>query len=182
MGANVGLSTANLRDGTSHTILLGEIRAGLTPNDPRGVWAMSGAAPSSLWAHGLTGGDNGMNAARVNDPTEPNDDDDLGTGGAVLAAFPNGAFDLVGMGMPCNPASTPNWQQTIRSSHAMGAHVAMADGSARFLSDSISTGLRTPALFTDRKDPNYNLDKLSVWDRIMMVGDHQPVSADQLGD
>ena len=45
MGANVSLRIDDIKDGTSDTILLGEIRAGITPFDPRGVWAMSGASP-----------------------------------------------------------------------------------------------------------------------------------------
>ena len=55
MGNGCALTAQKIIDGLSHTILLGEIRAGLTPYDARGVWAMSGACPSSLWAYGFMG-------------------------------------------------------------------------------------------------------------------------------
>ena len=57
MGSGLALDGAKVTDGLAHTILLGEIRAGLTQYDPRGVWAMSGACPSSLWACGNMVGD-----------------------------------------------------------------------------------------------------------------------------
>ncbi len=44
MGANAAIALKDVRDGTSKTLLLGEIRAGLISQDTRGVWAMSGAA------------------------------------------------------------------------------------------------------------------------------------------
>ena len=64
MGANVSLRISDIKDGTSKTILLGEIRAGLLPQDTRGTWAMSGGA-SALWCHGYVQDDNGPNASYV---------------------------------------------------------------------------------------------------------------------
>ena len=52
MGANASLRIEDIRDGSSNTILLGEVRAGITSFDTRGVWAMSGDS-TALWAHGL---------------------------------------------------------------------------------------------------------------------------------
>ena len=48
MGANVSLRIDDIKDGASNTILVGEIRAGLTTFDPRGVWAWGGGCPSAL--------------------------------------------------------------------------------------------------------------------------------------
>src|SRR5207302_7629568 len=61
MGANASLRVSDIKDGTTKTILLGEIRAGLIPQDTRGTWAMSGGA-SALWCHGYIQDDDGPNA------------------------------------------------------------------------------------------------------------------------
>ena len=50
MGANISLGIRQIRDGTSKTVLVGEIRSGITPADSRGVWAMSGAARAPVGA------------------------------------------------------------------------------------------------------------------------------------
>ena len=48
MGANASMSSDRITDGTSNTILLGEIRAGITSFDCRGIWAMSGGPSAPL--------------------------------------------------------------------------------------------------------------------------------------
>jgi hypothetical protein len=40
MSSNYGCKIADVMDGTSNTIMVAELRAGLSPIDPRGVWAM----------------------------------------------------------------------------------------------------------------------------------------------
>ena len=40
MGANDSLRIDDIKDGASNTILIGEIRAGVTQFDTRGIWAM----------------------------------------------------------------------------------------------------------------------------------------------
>ncbi len=63
MGVNdheIGL--AGITDGTSATILLGKVRAGVTVSDRRGVWAMGGAGASMMVCYGGVGDDNGPNA------------------------------------------------------------------------------------------------------------------------
>ena len=52
MGMNIALSIAKITDGTSQTILIGELRAGVSEFDPRGTWALGAAGASSLWGHG----------------------------------------------------------------------------------------------------------------------------------
>ena len=47
MGANASVSIDGITDGASNTILLGEIRAGITSYDCRGIWAMSGGPGAS---------------------------------------------------------------------------------------------------------------------------------------
>ena len=52
MGVNCSIKAAAVRDGLSNTVLLAELRAGITDYDTRGIWAMGGAGPSacSAWA------------------------------------------------------------------------------------------------------------------------------------
>ena len=162
MGANVSLSMEGIRDGTSCTLLLAEIRAGVTSYDSRGVWAMSGACPSALWAHGSWGDDNGPNSP------QPAADDVLACGdiqNAVGAS--SGTTMLQKMGMPCSNGNWPNWQQTARSMHKGGVNIALADGSVRWINDyiDISSGSIT------NSPPTF-----SVWDRLNLSKDGQPIN------
>ena len=123
MGANVSLRISDIKDGASKTILLGEIRAGLIPQDTRGTWAMSGSA-SALWCHGYIQDDDGPNA-----PSPAADDDR--TCSEVQMAFggssgqgSKGETALIKMGMPCWYGNGPDWQQTVRSMHSGGVTVS----------------------------------------------------------
>lgn len=155
MGANVSLRTDDIHDGASNTILVGEIRAGITPFDTRGVWAMCGGCPSALWAHGYHGDDNG-----------PNDNSALGDdmlSCADVQSAVGGAVEIIKRGMTCSPGGKPNWQQTVRSLHTTGGNVCLADGSVRFISDFVERG--TSYL------------SLGVWDKLNLSNDSQPVDA-----
>lgn len=155
MGANTSLRIEDIRDGTSQTILVGELRAGVVPIDPRGVWAMSGGCPSALWSHGYIGDANGPNAPYLNaDDTNGCNDTRAAVGGAER---------LAQMGMPCADGSRPNYQQTARSMHPGGVHVAMADGSVHFISNYVQTGT--------------SQTNLGVWDRLNLSADGLPISS-----
>lgn len=159
MGANASLNFAGITDGTSNTILVGHIRAGVTDFDSRGVWAMSGACPSALFAHGkVTGGDdNGPNAPSL-------DADDVLACSAIRTSV-GGSTRLIQMGMPCSGGDHPNFQQTVRSLHPEVSPVALADGSVRMIGDYIDiVGTSTT---------------MSVWDRLNASGDGQPLDGQQ---
>jgi prepilin-type processing-associated H-X9-DG protein len=157
MGANVSLRIDDIRDGSTNTILVGEIRAGLTPFDCRGVWAMSGAAPSALWAHGYNGQDNGPNSSSL--PAG----DGVSSCADVNAALGDATgVEVARRGMACTAGS--NWQQTVRSMHNSGGNVCLADGSVRFISDFIETG-------TQGTPPQC----LGVWDKLNLSCDGQPL-------
>src|SRR4029079_15301880 len=55
MGPNTSVALKRISDGTSKTIMIGEIRAGLTENDGRGVWALGHAGPSLVSGFGSGG-------------------------------------------------------------------------------------------------------------------------------
>jgi prepilin-type N-terminal cleavage/methylation domain-containing protein len=163
MGSNCALTAAQVTDGLSHTILLGELRAGLAPFDSRGVWAMSGACPSSIWGVGDFIGDD----AGVNSP-EPQADDVVNCT-QLQAEYPSSVSayqGLINVGMACSSGDWPNWQQTIRSTHTGGAYVTMGDGSIHWLSDLVqSTGGVYGGTY-------------SVWDSLIASGDSQNLNYD----
>jgi len=158
MGGNTAMTHQQITDGTSKTVLLGELRAGLTEYDPRGVWAL-GKISSSLWAHGGIMGDAaGPNASYFAA-------DDICTSPELIAEF-GSQNALVAAGMPVSYGPWVNKQQSPRSLHAGGIFVAMADGSVRWISDLIQVV------------PSYS-HSLSVWDRIMVSNDGMTVGRDQ---
>jgi prepilin-type N-terminal cleavage/methylation domain-containing protein len=61
IGPNVGAKLKGITDGTSNTLMLGEVRAGITALDRRGSWALGQAGASVLFWFGQTGDDNGPN-------------------------------------------------------------------------------------------------------------------------
>jgi prepilin-type N-terminal cleavage/methylation domain-containing protein/prepilin-type processing-associated H-X9-DG protein len=153
MGANCSVTVAEIRDGTSNTLLLAEVRAGVTDFDSRGVWAMSGAS-SALWEFGgIVGDTNGPNSC------DPNSDDIL-AGDAIRAAF-GGSTGLLSEGMPCSDPNYTNIQAGARSAHPDGVNTCFADGSVHWISNSVESkradGVR------------------SVWDRLAASADGLPV-------
>lgn len=144
MGANVSTPIASIRDGAGTTILVGEVRAGLSARDARGTWALSGS-PSSLWGYGSRSDANGPNyCGDLSDDFVDCQD----------------VINAVGIGllrrecMTCCPGQG-NWQQTVRSLHRGGVNLAFCDGGVRFVSDWVETS----ASFG------------SVWDRLILSAD-----------
>ncbi len=162
MGANVSLRIDDIHDGASNTILLSEIRAGITSFDCRGVWAMGGT-PSALWGHGYHGGDNGPNCS------SPTGDGVWGCSEIQTAV--GGATALAQMGMACDKSSTMNRQQTARSLHSGGVNVCFADSSVHFINDTIELGSDSA---TD------NPPNLGIWDKLNLSNDNQPIDASKL--
>ncbi len=155
MGANVSARIDDIKDGTSNTLLVEEIRAGIIPQDNRGVWAEANACGSAIWAPGYDGDDNGPNCTFIwaDDNCSCND---------VWTAL-GGGPQTCQAGMACFNGNNPNWQQTARSVHTGGVTVCMADGSVRFISDFVQLGNST--------------SNLGVWDKLNLSNDGLPIDA-----
>jgi len=163
MGANIAVRMRDVRDGASHTILLGEIRAGVNAADPRGAWALSGGA-SSLWGHGSYFW---QEAAGPN-PQSSSGDNVASCNSLALAVGCSAADNCPALWkdtMGCYPCCGN--QQAARSVHAGGLFVALADGSVQFIGDFIDSSgdfSATPIVF-------------SVWDRLNLSADVQILPA-----
>ncbi len=155
MGCNTALSIDQVTDGTSCTVLLGELRSGLTPSDLRGTWAMGAIGASALWGDGVTD-DQGPN-----NPTEWADDEaDCGDlqGSVTLATL-----QIQRMG--CWNGNG-NDQATARSMHGGGVFLSFCDGSVHFINDYIDS------------NPGWSINTvndLHVWERLMVSADGMPI-------
>jgi prepilin-type N-terminal cleavage/methylation domain-containing protein/prepilin-type processing-associated H-X9-DG protein len=136
MCVNYGAAFGDVSDGLSTTVLLNEVRQGISSKDNRGTWAM-GFPGCSVTA-----------ANAIGDCTTPNDrweasDDIQGCDQFWYSGI--GSRDRMGCWTPCW-----NWQAQARGQHPGGVNVCMADCSVRWVSDSIHQ--RTWGLMLSRAD------------------------------
>jgi prepilin-type N-terminal cleavage/methylation domain-containing protein/prepilin-type processing-associated H-X9-DG protein len=133
MGPNVSVTLKRVTDGTSKTIMIGEIRAGITEKDARGIWAMGHAGPSLISMYGSGGDDNGPNSSYSNG-------DDVYSDHVDAAGVCSPRTDSLGSAENMSASGGAAFdQQTVRSRHPGGVHVAMVDGSVQFINDDIET-------------------------------------------
>jgi prepilin-type N-terminal cleavage/methylation domain-containing protein len=118
MGQNQAVRIAHIRDGSSNTVAVAEVRAQPSLLDNRGVWAFHSPGASSLgldcdtYCRGING-DPGSDWIPYCDPIA----------GGLNCQFQNDASSNAGP----------------RSQHRQGAYHLFCDGSTRFLGDSMST-------------------------------------------
>lgn len=143
MGPNTSVSFRRITDGTSKTILIGEIRAGITERDARGVWALGHAGASLLAMYGSEGDANGPNACY------PTADDVY----SDICGKPDGITNC----LDCDPDYFA--QATTRSAHSGGAYISKCDGSVSFISDDVETS---------GQYGNWG----SLWDRLIASADN----------
>jgi prepilin-type N-terminal cleavage/methylation domain-containing protein len=156
MGANISTSIKDIVDGTSQTIMVAEIRAGVVPSDVRGTWAFSGAGASSVWNFGLFGDANGPNCSN-------HVADDITGCDQVRRSV--GSDALYKLGMHCFENNTANPQAAPRSMHTDGVQTCFADGSVHWINDFVELG------WYALPDSYY----LGVWDRLNLASDGQVV-------
>lgn len=153
MGCNRAVELGQIIDGTSNTLMIGELRAGLSDIDRRGTWALGTAGASALFWHGYSGDANGPNAA--NDRS-----DDIEGCSQLHATIGNDKMRLERMTCwePC-----PSWQATTRSAHTGGVFTAFCDGSVHWVNDNVQTS----GEFGNQP---------SVWDRFICSADGMVLS------
>jgi len=127
---NRGIALVTITDGTSNTILADELRIGPSANDIRGTWALGQTGASIVAGSGRS------------DTPSPNVScsgcDDI-----------QGADDRNDIGMgACSGCGS--WQVTAKSRHTGGVQSGFADGSVRFIANSVS--VRTWFLLHSRND------------------------------
>jgi prepilin-type N-terminal cleavage/methylation domain-containing protein/prepilin-type processing-associated H-X9-DG protein len=126
-----GSRLAEIKDGTSNTIMVNEVRAGVSPLDPRGTWAL-GHPGCSL-----------TEAGRNYNPTPNNtlDSPDGQTYGDELQNCYKFWYYGLGaqQGMGCFPNTSGDQMNSAmaRSMHNAGVNAAFADGSVHFVKNTI---------------------------------------------
>lgn len=151
IGPNVASRLREITDGTTKSILLGEVRAGVTGQDERGIWAIGAAGSSMLFWYGSTGDANGPNVCNA-------------FADDVRGPKPKDAALLESECMPDYHGDDWADQATVRSQHAGGVVLGMADGSAHFVSDDIDTTGPYGSW-------GVNGEGMSVWDKMIASQD-----------
>ena len=163
LGPDIKSKMKELLDGTSKTIILSEVRAGLNRRDRRGVWAMSGVGSSSLFWHGWSAGSVGP----ANGPNDrSSSSDDIPGCLSIIQEMKRQGHDnpvavMAREKMTCRfnraVASPQSGQAGTRSQHRGGVVSGFVDGSVRFIGDDIETSRRC----------------CSAWDRLILSRDSE---------
>jgi prepilin-type N-terminal cleavage/methylation domain-containing protein/prepilin-type processing-associated H-X9-DG protein len=130
MSSNYGARIQAITDGSSNTILFNEIRAGISPLDLRGTWAM-GFPGASITSAGR----------QIYNPTPNNSLGDSGVDGDEMQNCNKFWFAGIGslqrMGCMNNPKKH-NASAIARSLHSGGVNACFCDGHVQMIADSIS--------------------------------------------
>lgn len=149
-GVNFSVRLRQVTDGTSKTVAVDELRAGLNPEDLRGSWAMPGlgAGTSTLF------GDAAMPNAcggQSDDMENCNATGQAGDGSRCMGCYENSVTNQMG----------------AKSAHPGGVHVLMLDGSVRFVGNDVD----------HTKERGCGAEKLGVWQAIHTRRGQEPIGS-----
>lgn len=153
MSVNVSLTIDGAEDGTTNTLMLTELRVGLTEKDRRGTWAMGVPGASSVFYHGWEGDASGVNSCAA----RPDDIRGCEYHSQLNAENCMSCYLFAG-----------NSQAGTRSAHRGGVHAAFMDCSVHFLSDYI-------------EHSGFKGECCSVWDHLILSSDGNILEFDKLG-
>jgi prepilin-type N-terminal cleavage/methylation domain-containing protein len=131
VSAQYGARIAWIKDGTTNTVILGELRVrpeGGANDNSWGAWGMAGGATFSARTNG------GIPAGVI----LPNQD---ATVIRDRTAHCDNGIPATDRTWKCDDTTNDQYWQATRSAHAGGVHVGMGDGSTRFVSESIDAGI-----------------------------------------
>jgi prepilin-type N-terminal cleavage/methylation domain-containing protein len=179
-GVNKGLKIAQITDGTSKTIMLGEMRVGLTANDRRGVWAM-GMCGSSVHCRHIWHGANTPNSCNAGD-------DDLFGIADINTDYGGAANARATLVQECMMFSTggqgfnQSGQSVVRSAHVNGVFVCLADGAVRFISDEVESGAmpfaQAPCYKYGSDGNPFEPGEFLTWQRLNIARDSLPIQSE----
>jgi hypothetical protein len=157
-------SLKQISDGASNTIMLAEMRQGLSEGDPRGTWALGLCGSNFHCRHASN---------LVNAPNScSSDDDDVLNDANILAQV--GKARLQSECMDPGTGVNRSGQSVVRSIHPGGVFAAMADGSVHFISDFIQAGTIGGTSFIGG-GPN-DLQLMGVWQYLNISADARVAS------
>jgi len=166
---NKSLEMGQVTDGLSNTILLGELRVGLGPVDTRGTWAMGAAGSSAHNHHAVSWG------------VSPNWCDPGATDVMMNATE---VVDTIGADVLRNECMHPwkpgtwSYRSVVRSLHPGGAMIALADASARLVSDFVDKGSYQANTRQDYTASFSDSTKFRVWERLNVSEDGYTINGD----
>ncbi|MCA9187408.1 MAG: DUF1559 domain-containing protein [Pirellulaceae bacterium] len=136
-----GINIKKITDGTTKTLMFGELRVGLGDRDRRGVWAMGMVGSSIHWRHASN---------QVNAPNScQRGDDDVKDSQFIIQDVDEQT--LLSNCMYPDAGYSEGAQSVVRSVHPGGVNVAMCDGSVRFISDFVEAGSQGAGVNPDPK-------------------------------
>ena len=159
------LSLSKITDGSTKTIMLAEMRVGLSQRDRRGTWAMGMCGSNFHCRHAGFG---------VNSCAGYEDD----TLGVTEIEQDVGRENLLAECMMPQPGLEESGQSVVRSRHPGGANAAMADGSVQFVSDFVENGqIRGDGLIDNTPFDETTEEALRVWQRLNISRDGYSVES-----
>ena len=157
---NHALSMRQITDGTTKTVMLAEMRAGVTPSDRRGVWAM-----------GMCGSNFHCRHAGYPPNACGDTNDDIFGAADIVSDFGIEALALNCMSL--DSGENASAQSVIRSLHPGGVVVAMADASVQFINDFVeSNDYQVSAYITNEETAP---DSFLTWQRMVISRDQLPI-------